>query len=144
MAPKIDNWMADNLDFFGTDTLPHGFYKTFPSPYKLNGSWWSDSSFEDEYYNVIPKIPYLQITYQDKLLFIIVQLHFTRPLKPYFPIKISMKENLYAKIDVVHTHNSYVWTCQSRTYTWGIRPSFITTKPHIDIPTHSSHYHHFA
>lgn len=101
MEIGIEDWLNEDLDFFGSDAFPHGSFKTFPLPSKLDGSWWSDSSFEDDYYNIIPHEPYFNFLFKDKLLFTIIHFHFTLPVKPYYPIKIMAQVILYAKIDAM-------------------------------------------
>lgn len=101
MEPRCGDWLAEDLDFFGADAFPHGFYETFPSPSKLDKSWWTNSSLDNDYYKIVPRNPYFQIVYLEKLLFIIIKLQFHNPVKPYFPIKTTVHTILYTEIDAL-------------------------------------------
>lgn len=79
---------------------------------------------------------YLQLIYRDALMFILVRLYFSQPLKPFFPFKVMVQLILYAEVDVLDIFNSFVWTCHPHNYPEGICPSFLSQTPYIDIPCH--------
>lgn len=106
--------LLDWLNLFYDDpvTVASIFQNHFSDlPDYPEASWRIDRIFyyEPEYeYSIMPWEGYLEIFYQDELVFTVIRFAFTRVLRPFFPIRILVTTIFYMELDLRCSSRSFM------------------------------------